>query len=547
MLNSTKTKKANVKSRFLSGKIKNLLLALAAMNFSIEITSAQIKFQKTFGGTGIDYANSIQQTSDSGYILAGYTTSFGAGLEDVYLIKTDYKGDTLWTRTYGGSGDDRGYSVQQTSDGGYIIAGYSFSFTASSFADVYLIKTNSGGDTLWSKTYGGANDDKVFFVRQTSDGGYILTGSTLSFGSMSGAGDLYLIKTDVDGDTLWTKTIGGTGGGYAGKAIEQTSDGGYIVTGSAYIGWYTDVYLVKTNSIGDTLWINRFDGAGGGTPYDEGNSVKQTFDGGYIVGGYKRNSGTSDDALLIKTDANGSIIWSKIYGSSSTENIYCVLQTSDSGYIFAGNQGSYDLYLVKTNALGDTLWTKLYGGGNQEYGYSIQQTNDGGYIIGGVTNSTGAGSWDVYIIKTDINGNSGCNQTSTVTSTADAAMQVVDFAPTVSSGCTVASAVTLTSIAATSTITLCTNVGIDEISFSNSLIVFPNPSTGNFIISSSSFIKDGVVQIFNFLGEKVFESPLSPKGGTTMEVSLDGLGAGIYLVKVNSREKQYVQKLLIEH
>ncbi len=419
---------------------KHLLLSFLFLYF-FSLSLAQSTFQKTYGGAGTDYAYCVEQTNDGGFILAGYTTSFGAGNEDVYVIKTGYSGDTLWTKTFGGSGEDRSNSVQQTSDGGFIIAGTTTSFGAG-LSDVYLIKTNASGGTLWSKTYGGTLVDKGNYVQQTTDGGYIITGYTFSFGSMNSYGDLYLIKTDAGGDTLWTKTIGGSGGGYAGNALEQTTDGGYIIAGDAYIGWYTDIYLVKTNSTGDTLWTNRFNGTTAATPYDDAYSVKQTFDGGYIITGASGSAAASNEALLLKTDTNGNLVWANVYGTPTPEFAYCVQQTSDSGYIFCGNQGAYDLYVIKTNDIGDTLWTKLYGGLNQEYGYSIQQTNDDGYIIGGVTNSTGAGNWDVYLIKTDASGNSGCNETIPLTIVSAAPLAVVSFSPTFSSGCTVAAAAT---------------------------------------------------------------------------------------------------------
>jgi len=164
-------------------------------------------FQKTYGGGLNDLGWAVEQTNDGGYIVAGSAESFGAGAADFYLIKTDANGDTLWTRTYGGGGDDFGRAVEQTTDGGYIVAGYTTSFGAG-VEDVYLIKTDTNGDTLWTKTYGGAGDDRGWAVEQTTDGGYIVAGGTLSFGA--GGNDVYLIKTDANGDTLWTRTYGGS-------------------------------------------------------------------------------------------------------------------------------------------------------------------------------------------------------------------------------------------------------------------------------------------------------------------------------------------------
>jgi hypothetical protein len=182
---------------------------------------------RTYGGSNDDYAWSVEQTADGGYIVAGSTNSFGAGDFDCYLVKTNSQGDTLWTRTYGGSDDDRATSIQQTADGGYIVAGFTLSFGAGS-GDFYLVKTNSLGDTLWTRTYGGSSDDKGFSVQRTADGGYIVAGFTLSFGA--GGYDFYLVKTNSQGDTLWTRTYGGSNQDEA-RSAQQTADGGYIVAG----------------------------------------------------------------------------------------------------------------------------------------------------------------------------------------------------------------------------------------------------------------------------------------------------------------------------
>jgi len=197
-------------------------------------------FAKTYGGTDDDYAYSVQQTSDGGYIVAGETWSFGAGSWDIFLIKTDTNGNIIWAKTYGGTDWDVARSVQHTSDGGYIVAGYTRSFGAGS-DDIFLIKTNANGNISWAKTYGGTSWDYAYSVQQTSDGGYIVAGWTDSFG----AGDIFLIKTNANGNIIWAKTYGETGGDYA-SSVQQTSDDGYIVAGSN-----SDVFLIKTDANGN--------------------------------------------------------------------------------------------------------------------------------------------------------------------------------------------------------------------------------------------------------------------------------------------------------
>jgi hypothetical protein len=266
----------------------------------VEYTFAPGSFERTYGGSGDDIGSSVQQTTDGDYIVAGSTYSFGTGSSDVYLIKTDPSGDTLWTRTYGGSDIDYGYSVLQTTDGDYIVAGETQSFGAGP-GDVYLIKTDPSGDTLWTRTYGGNGHDWGQSVQQTTDGGYIVSGQTNSFGP--GQADVYLIKTDAVGDTLWTRTYGGSGRDY-GSSVQQTTDGGYIVAGGTY-SFGTggkDVYLIKTDPSGDTLWTRTYGGSGD----DIGSSVQQTTDGGYIVAGRTDSFGAGGyDVYLIKTDPDG--------------------------------------------------------------------------------------------------------------------------------------------------------------------------------------------------------------------------------------------------
>jgi len=366
---------------------------LLSVAFLSSIASAQTSWQRTYGRDGDDRGHSVQQTTDGGFIVAGSTESLSTGDNDVYLIRTDAHGDTLWTRSYGGTHHDFGYSVRQTSDGGYIVVGSTSSFGTNIY-QVYLIKTDAEGDTIWTRAYGGRYDEEGNSVQQTTDGGYIIAGTTLSFGA--GYYDVYLIKTNAQGDTLWTRTYGGKRGDW-GNAVQQTTDGGYVIAGSTMsfgAGSY-DTYLIKTDAQGDTLWTRTY----GGSEYESGRSVQQTGDGGYIIAGLTSSFGAGDyDVYLIKTDAQGDTLWTKTYGGARRDRGYSVRQTADGGYIIAGlthSFGADHAWLLRTNASGDTVWTRTYGGGFS----AVQQTTDGGYAIAGTYSSALLG--DVYLVKTN--------------------------------------------------------------------------------------------------------------------------------------------------
>jgi len=363
-----------------------------------------LEWNVTLGGSNHDYGSSVQQTADGGYIVTGYTNSFGSGTYDAYLVKTNDRGNETWSKTFGGSESDAGYSVQQTSDGGYIVTGQTGTFGPGNTA-VYLIKTDDQGNELWSQTIGGSDYDYGHSVQQTTDGGYIVAGVTSSFTIPVDVEDLrevYLVKTNSEGYLIWNKTYGGPHIDVA-NSVQQTSDGGYVVAGITYSfgAGSGDFYLVKTDSNGVMLWNRTFGGSG----LDDGRHVQQTEDGGYIVSGITQSFGAGgSDVFLVKTDSQGITQWENTFGGTGNDFGYSVQETSDGGYIVTGftnsfGAGEFDVYLIRTDSDGNMTWSKTIGESGDERSYSVQQTLDGGYIVTGFTNSFGAGEYDVYLVK----------------------------------------------------------------------------------------------------------------------------------------------------
>jgi hypothetical protein len=385
-----------------------------AIRIAVEITMLTILFlevsasavpaeewNKTFGGKEADFASSVQQTSDGGYTLAGVTYSYGAGQGDAWLIETDSNGNQRWNQTFGGKSDDVVSSFQQTKDGGYILAGSTYSYGAG-HADAWLIKTDSNGNELWNKTFGGTEDDSATFVQQTLDGGYIITANKLNSSEV----DAWIVKMDANGMELWNITFGGDFDNV--NFVQQTTDGGYIIAGYTY----HSIWFIKIDSNGIKQWNNtlRYDGI-----TIEKMRLQQTSDGGYILVGVIRAL-QSYDAWLSKIDANGNELWTTTFGGSKYDAINSVQQTSDGGYILAGATGSYgnvrndvegvvyydvpwDAWLIKTDTNGNEQWNKTFGGTGNDQVNSVQQTSDGGYILAGLTSTYGAGWWDFWLIK----------------------------------------------------------------------------------------------------------------------------------------------------
>ena len=432
----------------------------------------QLPERKLLGGSGLEEAYCIQQTADGGYIVAGNSTStvngdvtavnHGPSTFDFWIVKLDANRNITWNKLLGGASDEVATSIQQTTDGGYIVSGYSYSSangdvtqSNNGLSDYWIVKLNGTGNIEWNKLIGGSGDDKAQSVRQTPDGGYIVAGYSTSSntGNVSqvnhGGTDYWIVKLDGSGNIIWNKLLGGTGFEESYDITVQPSDGTYViagqstssangdVTGTNHGGVFPiDYWIVRLDNItGNILWNKLL----GGTGEENAQSIQATTDDGYIIAGHSTSSangnvtgvnhgsvGSSFDNWIVKLDRFGNITWNKLIGGSNWDKAFSIKQTTEGGYVVAGysssttsgdvtgsNHGGTDYWIVKLDGTGNISWNRLIGGSGSDFPYSVIQTTDGGYIVAGFTNSSfngdvtsgnHSGGNDYWIIKLGSNG-----------------------------------------------------------------------------------------------------------------------------------------------
>jgi hypothetical protein len=362
-------------------------------SFDVDTTAT---WAKTYGGQGYDVALSARQTGDGGYIVAGESWSFSPLFSDAWVIKLDANGSIQWQKRYGGSLNDVIYSIEQTQDGGYIMAGETNAVLP--FLGLFwVVKINANGEVQWRKTY---SQGWAHFIQQTSEGGYVATGMNM--------GKPWIVKLDANGSIQWQKKYAGILGDLA-QFVQQTTEGGYIVAGMMK----GEVWVLKLNSVGETQWQKTY----GNSCVDANFSIQQTQEGGYIMASVSLTFGAGyTDIWIVKLDPNGAIEWQKTYGGSGFDLAHAIQQTQDGGYVVAGWTGSFgagdkDAWVLKLDANGEIEWQKTYGGSGFDLAHAIQQTQDGGYVVAGWTETFGAGDMDMWVLKLDSNGNmSGCQE-----------------------------------------------------------------------------------------------------------------------------------------
>lgn len=499
------------------------IVLLTQLGFS---QAPAIEWQKCIGGTGDDFAVSMQQTPDGGYILAGGSNSTNGdvsgnhGEYDCWIVKINASGAIQWQKTLGGTGDEYANEIQLTIDGGYILTGHTGSNNGDvsglrgSF-DFWVVKLSISGTIEWQKTLGGTNIDMASSVQQTSDGGYIVAGVTLSNnGDVTGnhgSYDYWVVKLDSTGIIQWQKALGGTGYDYA-TDVKPTLDGGYIVTGYAYSNngdvtgnhYGADYWVVKLSTTGAIQWQKAL----GGGSEDFAYSIQQTLDSGYIVAGYTTsNSGDvsgnhgNQDYWIVKLDTFGGIQWQKTLGGTVNDSAFSIQTTSDGGYIVGG--GSYsndgnvtgnhlneDYWVVKLNNFGEIQWQKSLGGTGNDRVLSILSTPDGGYTLAGYSDSNNG----------DVTGNHGARD-----------IWIVKLGNTLS-----------TTI------------------FNNNLFkLFPNPTASVLTVQSATNLVFDKMTVTDISGKTVLEQTQN-----TNQINVEPLASGMYILQAFSSEEKFTAKFV---
>jgi hypothetical protein len=443
-----------------------LLIAAFVGLFCPERYSAQtvfppaIEWQRSFGGTNDDRLRTLAQTPDGGFVLGGFSnsgsaggangnkTSPGFGDYDGWVVRLDGAGNHVWDRSFGGTNEDVFYRVLVVPDGGFLVGGYTASGATGNKTsanlggyDFWVLRLDAGGTRLWEAAFGGISDDYLRDISPVVEGGWILGGQSLSppggnkTADLIGTNDFWVVRIDANGNRLWDRSFGGTGADRL-QSLRQTADGGFILGGVSLSGvsgnktganyGLNDFWLVRLDGNGNKLWDRSF----GGTDNDELLSVQETFDGGFILGGFSwsgaggnktsRNYGDSD-FWVIRVDSAGNKLWEQSFGGRDADSVRSLQQTRDGGFVLGGISasgttgtktspyfgGTADFWVVRLDEGGSKLWELSLGGMDDDGIWSLQQTADGGFLVGGGSaslpggnkSSARFGSYDYWVVK----------------------------------------------------------------------------------------------------------------------------------------------------
>jgi hypothetical protein len=377
-----------------------LILVLVIAMCAQVLAQPDAEWSRYYGGDQQDVLRGFCVLEDSSLIMAGRCDSWGPGGADYWLMKTTEEGDSLWSRFFGGSAGDYPGGIEPCSDGGFVLFGSTASFGAGS-SDIWLIKTDASGDSQWTRTFGGLNSDQTRSAVQTADGGFFIAGYTVNFGA--GTEDFWLIRTNANGDSLWSRTFGGPSNERCFTSILGTS-GNIYMAGDArsYGGGDKDVWLVAASPDGDSLWSRVF----GGQFDEECRSIKLAADGGFfLVGGKNMDGADNWNVWVIRTDSLGNELWNRTYGADLNDFGGAAQILPDGGLIVGGHFEQYagsveDYWLLRLDSDGDSLWSTSYGNEYLDVLWVVKLAPDGGYYVGGRGTQADSVLGDWLVVKT---------------------------------------------------------------------------------------------------------------------------------------------------
>ncbi len=486
--------------------------------------SQAIQWQKCIGGSAEDRAFSILLTNGGGYIATGYSfsddgeISSNQGRSDIWVVKLDDFGDIQWEKSYGGGNWDESYAIRHAGDGGYIVAGLTFSADGDisnnqGGADYWILKLDASGDIEWQNSYGGSDNDIANSILHTSDGGYIVSGySESTDGDVTGnhnGYDYWVVKLKENGDIEWAKSYGGSDEDRS-KAIIETIDGGYLIAGESKSsdGDVTmnfgkkDIWIIKIDPFGALQWENSY----GGSDEDYPASIYQTGDGGFIVSGGTKSTDSNivnngwQDAWVIKLDGTGNLVWQQTYGGKDSDYFNWIYQTENGGYIATGATESFnndyrnpDVWIAKLSESGELQTMKTFGGSRRDWAYTIKETTDGGYITAGFTSSNDG----------DVSGNRGVYD-----------IWVVKF----------------TDIS-----------GIEQTQETPEIIIYPEIADDKISIEYNGISANLHTSVYSITGQKLLGQPLN---GKYLEIDVSSLPIGMYFLKIDKANGTAIRKFI---
>jgi hypothetical protein len=472
-------------------RIYSLIGSLILSCFAV----AQTTFMKVYPTNYDKTSRDVLPTSDGGYLIVGSTNNSTLNDCDAYVMKTNSAGDTISTKTFGGNKPDYLYSMVETTDGNFFALGYSQSFNGGDY-DIYLLKLSPSGNLIWQKNYGSWGNEEGREIIQTSDGNYVFIGQSNSGVSST---DICMMKIDNDGNVIWTKYYGGSNAEF-GNSVKQCSDGGFIITGQtfSYGSGGGDAWLVKTDSDGNYSWDKTF----GGPFDDEGISIVTNSDGSHVFAVRDSSSGQDVDVRVIKTDGSGNVLWNKLYAGNKKDTPKTLRKTSDGGFIVGAISRSFgwinpDMWLLKLDANGDTTWSRHYGWVDHEHCHSARQSSDGGYLAVGHSRSN---SPNQKIMFLKLNGNG------------ELAVSVKE-----------------------------------QVSSVQIFKVYPNPSVSGKVKIELKNQARSVCYISNILGQIIYSESIDPGNQTeTRTIDLSNNEAGMYFVTLHSKDFTTTKKLILK-